>query len=139
MLERMGFDDEAANVRHVWRGLYRPAQGHRIPVRLLETSSRTIPQVVDEIAFQTRRNLAQSALVDIIPFKAEDERFIRRTAASLARGVAPSDVPPRFLVSASRYAIGKGAQPSELARIVIDLLAGKSQGLQTKAIPVAAA
>jgi hypothetical protein len=139
MLERMGFGDEAANVRHVWRGLYRPARGHRIPTRLLESSSRTIPQVVDEIAFQTRRNLAQRALVDVIGFRQEDERRIRQGAATLARGVAPEDLPPRFFVSASRYAIGKGASPPRLAQQVIDFLARMGRGLETEALPMTAA
>ncbi len=123
MLNRMGFGEEAANVRRVWQSLYRPAAGHRIPARLLQTSARSIPQVVDEIAFQTRRNLAQKALADVIPFRPADESVIRRGALSLTRRVVPTDLPPRFLVSASRYAIAKGASPPAVSRIVVGHLA----------------
>jgi len=90
---------------------------------LLSTSSRTIPQVVDEMAFQTRRNLAQRALVDVIPFSARDEAVIKQAAAALARGTIPANVPPRFLVSACRYAIEKGVSLPALSRRVIRHLA----------------
>jgi hypothetical protein len=119
MLRRLGFDADAARVKAVWSRLYDPARGHRLPRRLLSTSTRTIPQVVDEMAFQTRRNLAQRALVDVIPFSARDEQVIRRAAGALARGVIPPDVPPRFLVSACRYAIGKGVSLPALSQRVI--------------------
>jgi len=124
MLRRMGFSQDALTVRRVWQELYSPARGHRIPLRLLSTSTRTVPQVVDEMAFQTRRNLAQKALVDVIPFTADNERSIRRASSFLARGIVPTDLPPRFLVSASRYAVEKGVALSELARIVVKHLAG---------------
>jgi hypothetical protein len=119
LLRRMGFEAEGEKVHKVWTGLYNPKAGHRIPQRLLGTSPRTIPHVVDEIAFQTRRNLAQRALADVIPFRGEDEENIRKASMFLARGVVPSDVPPRFLVSASRYAIQRGASLPELSRKVI--------------------
>jgi hypothetical protein len=123
MLRRMGFLRESAQVRLVWNRLYQPARGHRLPPRLLETSTRTIPHVVDEIAFQTRRNLAHRALVDVIPFTREDERAIRRGASTLARLTVPTDLPPRFLVSACRYAIGTGAPLASLAKQVTRHLA----------------
>jgi hypothetical protein len=123
MLRRLGFEEAGVQVRRVWTTLYNPARGHRVPERLLQTSRETIPQVVDEVAFQTRRNLAQRALVDVIPFRAADERVIQRAARDLRRGVVPTDVPPRFLVSASRYAIVKGAPPPELSQQVTTHLA----------------
>jgi hypothetical protein len=119
MLRRMGFESEAARVRSVWTRLYNPGSGHRLPAPLLQTSARTIPQVVDEIAFQTRRNLAQRALADVIPFRAEDEQTIKRAATTLTRGMVPTDVPPRFLVSASRYALQRGVALPQLSKRVI--------------------
>lgn len=126
MLRRMGFLRESAKVRDVWNSLYKPARGHRLPPRLLETSTRTIPQVVDEMAFQTRRNLAHRALVDVIPFAAEDERIIRKGADFLARGIVPTDLPPRFLVSACRYAIPKGVSLPILSKLVTRHLSGSA-------------
>jgi hypothetical protein len=124
MLRRMGFGEDAARAERVWRTLYDPRRGHRIPVRLLRTAGRTIPQIVDEIAYQPRRNLAQRALVDIIRFSKADEREIRRAAVALHRGRTPADLPPRFLLSASRHAVGLGGDLHELSRRVTQHLAG---------------
>ena len=120
MLRRLGFARDAARLTQVWETLYNPARRHRLPARLLGTASRLIPEVVDEIAFQTRRNLAQRALADIIPFTLDDERAIRAGARRLVRGEAPQDLPPRQLVSAASYALGSGAiAPPRLSRLVI--------------------
>jgi hypothetical protein len=129
MLGRMGFPAQAAKVRQVWNALYHPRAGNRIPAPLLEGSKKTIPHVVDEIAFQTRRNLAQRALVDVIPFKREDEQRIRRASTFLTRGIFPADVPPRFLVSACYYANQQGASLPELSRLFISHLSKKASGL----------
>ncbi len=122
MLRRMGFEDDAARARKVWRELYDPGRGHRLPSRLVDSADRIIPHVVDEIAFQPRRNLAQRALADVISFTREDEAAIRRGAIGLARGKVPQDLPPRFLVSASRYALSMGASADPLSELVIDHL-----------------
>lgn len=124
MLRRMGFTDHATRLRRVWQTLYNPRRFHRLPVRLLTTSDRLIPQVVDEIAYQTRRNLAHRALADILPFRAEQEQAIRAGARLLAQGQAIRvDLPPRHLVSAASYALATGKiEPLRLSRQVIDRL-----------------
>lgn len=122
LLKRMGFEDESRRIGTLWRRLYDPVKGHRMPPELLRSSSNTIPNTVDEIVYQTRRNLAQRALVDVIPFTRIDEERIKRASEILVRGVVPDDLPPRFLVSASHYAIGKGADLRELSRKVIQHL-----------------
>ena len=126
LLKRMGFDGESAKVRAVWQGIFNPKKGHRIPGRLLETAPQAIPRVVDEITFQSRRNLAQRALADVISFDRQDESMIRKAAQLLTRKMVPTDMPPRFLVSASRYALQKGASLPELSRMVINHLAKHS-------------
>jgi hypothetical protein len=123
MLNRMGFGDDAERVRSVWRGLYRPDRGHRIPERLLGSSKSIIPHVVDEIAFQTRRALAQRALADVIPFTHADQRAILSGARALAAQRVPTDLPPRFLVSGSHYALRRGGQPRVLSNLVTRHLA----------------
>jgi hypothetical protein len=122
MLRRMGFERDAARIRQTWTKLYRPARGNRIPPGLLSSAGTAIPQVVDEIAYQTRRNLAQRALADVILFERADEQAIRRGALALARGAVPTDLPPRFLVSASRYAVGAGVPAQALSEMVIEHL-----------------
>jgi hypothetical protein len=123
MLRRIGFTQDGDRLRRVWQQLYNPAQAHRIPVNLLTTADQLIPQIVDEIAFQTRRNLGQKALVNIIPFRAADEQAIQAGARALAQGTVPTNLPPRFLVSAASYALASGrTNPQELARRVFQYL-----------------
>lgn len=122
MLRRIGFGAEGDRLQRVWRRLYSPNRGHRIPAQLLLTADTIIPQIVDEIVFQTRRNLGQKALVDIIRFTPEDEQAIQAGARQLVRGRVP-DLPPRFLVSASSYALASGqVSPRDLSQQVIDHL-----------------
>jgi hypothetical protein len=123
MLRRMGFHREAERLRRVWETLYNPRRFHRLPPRLLATAEQAIPQVVDEIAFQTRRNLAQQALADILRFTREDEQAIHAGARQLVQGKLTVGLPPRHLVSAASYALASGrVRPRQLARQVIDLL-----------------
>jgi hypothetical protein len=117
MLRRMGFEEDAARARDVWRQLYGSGKG-RIPRQLVGTAGTVIPEIVDEIAYQPRRNLAQRALADVILFRRDDEARIRRGAVALANGRLP-DLPPRFLVSASRFALQMGAEADPLSEIVI--------------------
>jgi hypothetical protein len=126
MLRRMGFEEESARVTKVWKQLYRPAAGHRIPKRLLSTSKQSITHIVDEVAYQPRRNLAQRALADVIQFTPEHERNIRHGSEQLANGIVPKDLPPRFLVSASRHALARGVSLPKLSSLVIRHLSSKA-------------
>ena len=120
MLRRLGFDRDAGRLQRVWGDLYNPSRGSRLPARLLTSSSRLIPEVVDEIAFQTRRNLAQRALADIIRIGPQEQRLILAGGKALSRGSMPDDLPPRWLVSASSYALAAGGiQPRLLSERVI--------------------
>ncbi|MBW4694600.1 MAG: hypothetical protein KME27_22860 [Lyngbya sp. HA4199-MV5] len=120
MLRQIGFGAEGDRLQRVWQTLYRPDRAHRIPATLLQTADTIIPQIVDEIAFQTRRNLGQKALVNIIPFSRNDERAIQAGARQLVRGRVPTDLPPRFLVGASSYALATGqTSPRQLSQRVI--------------------
>jgi hypothetical protein len=125
MVRRMGFDEDAKRMQNIWNGLYGPQIGSsRIPRRLLQTASRVIPHVVDEIAFQTRRGLGQLALADVVSFSAADEQSIRAAAPQIAGGRVPTDLPPRFTVSASRYAMARSlAPPAKIAAVVLGHLA----------------
>jgi hypothetical protein len=122
MLRRMGFADDSRKLTRVWTRLYDPRRGHRIPKILLAEARRAIPAAVDEIAFQPRRALAERALASVIPFRREDEAMIRRGAMLLTRGRVP-DLPPRFLVTASGYAVEAGARPNDLHKLLIAHLA----------------
>jgi hypothetical protein len=125
MLRRMGFGSDARRIQRIWGTLYAAhVPRGRVPAPLIATASRIIPHVVDEIAYQPRRNLGQRALVDVVPFAAADERIIQRAAPSIARGVLPPDLPPRFAVSASRYAFERRmASAGVISRTVLTGLA----------------
>jgi len=127
MLRRMGFAGDAGRLRRVWRRLYDVRRFNRLPPRLLGTAPASIRHVVDEIAFQTRRNLAQHALADVIPFRQGDEEAIQDTARRLADGQPPAPgLPPRHLVSAASYALGSGCvRPRLLAEDVVARLADR--------------
>ena len=123
MLSRMGFADDARDVERVWRELYDPRKGHRLPPALLESMPRVVPHVVDEVAFQPRLALGQRALADVIPFTRADQAAIRRGAIELAAGRIPAGLPPRFMVSASGMALAMGADPDQLSQRVVAHLA----------------
>jgi hypothetical protein len=134
MLRRMGFEKDAASAKQVWKQLYDPDKGHRVPKRLLTSADRVIPEVVDEVAFQTRRNLAQRALVDVIRFTRDDEAAIRRGAIQLARGRVPVNLPPRFLVSASRFALTMGAPANRISDLVINHLSRRAAEIRANPV-----
>jgi hypothetical protein len=99
--------------------------GDRLPPLLVAVAPKMARAVVDEIAFQTRRNLAQHALADVIPFAPDDEEAIKAGARQLAdNGPVPDELPPRFLVSAAAYALSRqGVHPHSLTRRVVSHLA----------------
>ncbi|MBN8233018.1 hypothetical protein JYK02_36445 [Corallococcus macrosporus] len=124
MLRRMGFLKHARDTYDNWNRLYRAQLPFaRIPRMLLCTARRLIPHVVDEIAFQPRRGLAQRALVDVMPFWPSDQQRIEQAAESLARGHIPPGLPPRYVVSASREALERRlAPPERISRTVLNHL-----------------
>jgi hypothetical protein len=129
MLRRMGFRKDGDTLSQIWRTLYNPNRGARMPAWLLKAIPGVVPAVVDEIAFQPRRNLAEKALASVIRFSPEDQNAIRRGAFDLKAGKPPIGLPPRFVVSACRYALEAGAQPESLGALVIDLLANAPRKL----------
>ncbi len=138
MMRRMGFAEAAAEAEKVWRRLYNPARGHRMPPALIAAVPRAVPAVIDEIAYQPRRGLGQHALADAIPFFRTDEANIRRGGMTIAAGRIPQGLPPRFLVSASRFALESGADPDAISALVIGHLAQLYRARQTQRVPVTA-
>jgi hypothetical protein len=129
MLRRMGFRDDSEALSAIWRTLYDPARGNRIPGWLMQAAPKAIPAVVDEIAFQPRRNLAEKALANVIRFTPADQVAIRRGAHDLRLGRPPIGLPPRHVVSACRYALEAGADPGPLGALVTRHLANAPRKL----------
>ncbi len=127
MLRRMDFHADATKLLRVWQSLYRAENGHRMPAGLINSAPRLIPEVVDEIAYQTRRNLAQQALADVIRFERSDQEAILEGARRLEAGRL-AELPPRHVVSAAHYALEGGRiPPQRLAHVVTDQLSGSSR------------
>lgn len=129
MVRRLGFAEEARQMAVLWSSLYDPRRGHRLPPVLLQEARRAIPALVDEIAFQPRRNLGERVLSSVIRFSRADQAAIRRGAMRLARGQWPADLPPRFLVSACGYAIEAGADLGTLSKMMISHLSLWAEGM----------
>jgi hypothetical protein len=125
LLRRMGFHADARRIQRIWGTLYAPHMPKgRVPKPLVATAGQIIPHVVDEVAYQTRRGLAQRSLVDVVPFRIADEGTIQSAARIIARGELPADLPARFAVSASRYAFEhRMADPAAISRTVLTGLA----------------
>jgi hypothetical protein len=121
-LRQLGFTADAERLAATWRTLYAPQRGHRIPAELLRFADKTLPAVVDEVVFQSRRNLAERALVRVIPFTPADQARIVHGGRVLVEGRVPADLPPRYLVSACRYALAHGACAHRLNQLVTDHL-----------------
>jgi hypothetical protein len=123
-LRRLHFARDAQRLERVWRSLYDAHAPGRIPAALIGTAGRLGPHVVDEVLFQTRRNLAQHAVADVIRFTPDDEARIRAGARQLIEGQgARVELAPRHLVSAAHYALGTGRiAPAVLSRQVTRLL-----------------
>jgi hypothetical protein len=125
MLRRMNFATDAERLERVWLRLYDVGRFHRLPRRLLGSARALLPHVVDEVAFQTRRNLAHHALADVIRFRPEDEAAIREGSRRLIGGGMPDEsLPPRHLVSAASYALSSAQiRPQTLSSRVVARLA----------------
>jgi hypothetical protein len=123
MLHRMGFAEDGARLGAVWNELYDTRRGHRIPRALLREAPRVLPAVVDEIAFQPRRALAERTLASVLPFSRADQAAIRRAGLALHHGRPVGAIAPRFLVSAALYAIKAGADLEHLHGLMLDRLA----------------
>lgn len=126
MLNRMGFAEDGQQLTKIWKTLYPLKRGHRIPDLVLSEAPRAIPALVDEIIYQPRRNLSERTLSRVIPFTAADQERIRAGARSLVGGRSPADLPPRYLVSACRYAMEAGADVTQMSAIVTARLAGRA-------------
>lgn len=113
MLKRMGFHDDAQRLGDVWRNLYGQAAAARIPQDLMASVATTAPIVVDEIAYQPRRMLAQRGLADVIRFTKADQERIEEGGRAFAAGRVP-DLPPRWLIAAARLAIARGAPAPQI-------------------------
>ncbi len=122
MLRRMGFQSDAKRLRSIWKALYAQAAHQRVPQDLLASAAKTVPLMVDEIAYQPRRMLAQRGLADMISFRKADQAKIVRGGHRFAAGHVPQ-LPPRWLIGSARLAIAEGADAAKIGAALTKALA----------------
>jgi hypothetical protein len=116
LLERLGFEDEAARGRSAWRRMYPEPGAGTIPPALLATHPEAISLVVDTICFTPYPSLGGQTLAASIRFAPKDQAMIEQAARRLAAGTDPGVLPPRFLIAAAREALDRGyARPGVIA------------------------
>lgn len=123
MLRRMEFVRDATRLAGLWKALYGRAAMRRMPQDLRASAKVAVPLMVDEIAYQPRRMLAQRGLVDIIRFTASDQARIAKGGKLFLAGRIPN-LPPRWLIGSARLAIADGGHASEIGEALTKRLAG---------------
>ncbi|MCV6598672.1 MAG: hypothetical protein OIF40_16525 [Mangrovicoccus sp.] len=122
MLRRMGFKADANRLSKIWKRLYGADAAQRLPEALQAAIPVAVPLMVDEIAYQPRRMLAQRGLTDLIRFAPTDQARIELGGRAFAAGKIP-DLPPRWLIGAARLAIAQGAPAARIGQVLTKRLA----------------
>ena len=122
MLRRMEFPREARRLEGLWKALYASAAMRRVPQDLRASAKVAVPLMVDEIAYQPRRMLAQRGLVDIIRFSTSDQARIEKGGKAFKAGRVPN-LPPRWLIGAARLAIADGGRATKIGEALTRRLA----------------
>ncbi|WP_143526210.1 hypothetical protein [Roseivivax lentus] len=122
MLRRMGFLGDAARLDKIWRKLYSAKAASRLPDDLHASTRKIVPVIVDEIAYQPRRMLAQRGLADIIRFSRADQARIVDGAGDFLSGRVP-DLPPRWMIGAARLAMARGGDAAKIGTALVRALA----------------
>ncbi len=107
LLRRMGFPEEAAGFRRLWRRLYPSPERSTIPQAMLASFPQANRLVVDTICFQPYPQLGDKSLAQVARFTENHQRMTEEAAQRIAAGVDPGIVPARFLVGAARLALDR--------------------------------
>jgi hypothetical protein len=105
LLRRLGFGAKADDLSKIWKQMYPGGGAGAIPADVLGTFPRAAELVVDTMAFASHDELGGKSLVTVVPFGPDQMRMIERAAVQLGEGTDPGVVPPRFMVSAARFAL----------------------------------
>ena len=112
LLERLGFHNEADELRRTWIRLYPADESTSIPAEFRRTFEHSTAMVVNTICFSPYRQLGGKTLAGVVAFTAKESALTREAAGRLARGVDPGVVPGRFLIGASRIALDDRLAPA---------------------------
>lgn len=107
LLRRMGFPEQGERYRRMWLRIYPSPRGGGIPRAILATLDQAVPLVVDAICYQPYAELGDERLAEVIRFQPKEQQMLEEAAGRLAAGTDPGVVPARFLIGATRIALGR--------------------------------
>jgi hypothetical protein len=107
LLARLGLRQLAADMRSMWTRLYPDVTSADIPAPVLRSFDRAAELVVDTIVFQPHPELSGRSLADTMAFGDKELAMIEEGGRRLAAGTDVGTLPPRFMISAARFAIDR--------------------------------
>ncbi len=117
LVKRMGFVEEAEQIRRMWSKLYPRADSGEIPRRMLDSFRMACGLVVDTMAFQPYEQLGGKSLAQAVRFEPKDQAMVEQAARRIAAGRDPGIIPALFLVGAARVAADRAlARPETIWR-----------------------
>jgi len=117
LLERIGFEEDAAAFRKAWDTLYPAAVWERLPGWVREDLPRQIDAVLDAMVFDRCAEYGGKALAEVVRFQPKHALLVREAATRLERGDSTGVLPERFLIAAARVALARArTAPETIAR-----------------------
>ena len=107
LLERIGFEEDAAAFRRAWDALYPATVWARVPRWVTAELPRQFDAVIDAIAFDRCAEYGGRALAQVVRFEPKHAPLVREAATRLERGDSTGVLPERFLIAAARVALGR--------------------------------
>jgi hypothetical protein len=114
LLERIGFEEDAAAFRRAWNALYPAAAWAPVPRWVVADLPRQIDTVIDAIVFERCAEYGGRALAEVVRFEPKHAVLVREAATRLERGDSTGVLPERFLIAAARVALGRARTTPEV-------------------------
>lgn len=105
LLERIGFEGDAAAFRQAWDALYPKGVWAGVPEWVRHKLPEQIDAVLDAICFELFDQYGGKALADVIRFEPKHAELVREAANRLETGTDTGVLPERFLIAAARQAL----------------------------------
>lgn len=107
LLNRLGFEQEAAAFRAAWSRIYPNPRAGSIPEQLLETFPQACALAVEAMCFQPYPSLGNKSLAQVVSFRQKEQQMVEEASRRLAAGTDPGIIPERFLIGATRVALDR--------------------------------
>lgn len=107
LLERLGFDGDAAAFRRAWDALYPASAWARVPAWVRARLPEQVDAVLDAICFASFDEYGGRSLAEVIRFEPKHAALVREAAERLQNGTDTGVLPERFLIAAARQALAQ--------------------------------